>query len=52
MQTPLLIQWLSSFPLGSGTRITKFDEWPVVARTPRRSLVLNKGQLWGEGVGG
>jgi len=38
--TPLLIQWLSGSTDFKYTIRQKLDEWPVVASTPRLSVVL------------
>lgn len=45
MATPRLTQKLGSRLDGSRISITKLVECPVVDKTPRRSLVLYRGQL-------
>lgn len=47
---PLLIQWSSSMCDVSSMVITKLEEWPVVAKTPRLSLVLYTGQWYTDAI--
>jgi hypothetical protein len=43
--TPALIHSYSSMFVGNSNIITKFVEWPVVERVPRRETTLYTGQL-------
>ena len=44
--TPLDTQWLSGLLLGILMAITKFEEWPVVDKTPLLSNVLYTGEVY------